>query len=242
MKDLFVPPTPAAAHPQESLLERSASIVRHVAPEDPYHDYRPDSRIEDLRASRLGHRPTPSAPATLSASVMRPALVKQESSNSLAQSRYGSVTSLHSYPEHNPAGHYAPSRPESRILSHASSVSAHSNASSGYTAPTTVSGSENWETYSSASASDAGDLDREADASAGGIDTYYAKLRASQYAQRGAAVLGKRPGTASGYASPRLGMGKKLRGNGETLMEVRGEDGRLEMVRVRESEESWADE
>ena len=119
-------------------------------------------------------------------------------------------------------------------------MSAHSNAS-GYTNPTTVSGSENWETYSSASASDAGDLDRETDAGAGGIDVYYAKLRASQYAQHGA-VLGKRPGTAAGYASPRQGMGKKLRGHGETVMELRGEDGRMEMVRVRESEDGWTDE
>ncbi|KAF2104911.1 hypothetical protein NA57DRAFT_29678 [Rhizodiscina lignyota] len=188
MKDLFIPPTPAASSHQNAQLERSGSIVRHVAPEDPYDDRHPTN---------------------------------------LHHSRYGSVNSFHNYPE--PVA--AASRPESRQISGTSSVSAQSQGS-GYTNPTTVSGSENWETYESAS--EVGDAEPD------GADVYYAKLRASQYAQRvgGSGVLGKRPGTS--YASPRLGPGKKMRG--EEVMEVRGEDGRVELVAVRESEQSWEDE
>lgn len=247
MKDLFIPPTPATSNHHDQHLERSASIVRHVEPDDPYNDRRyerPTSRLESLHSnhsqSYLGHRATPSAPASLSSSVMHPGSRMHSANGSYDypqnphHARYGSVSRFESIPE--PVA--VSSRPESRQISGTSSASAHSQTS-GYTNPTTVSGSENWETYESAS--EIGDADHESEPERNGTETYYAKLRASQYAQRGgnaAAVLGKRPGTS--YASPRLGPGKKLRG--ETVMEVRGDDGRVEMVPVRESEQSWEDE
>jgi protein regulator of cytokinesis 1 len=88
----------------------------------------------------------------------------------------------------------------------------------------TVSGSENWETYDDAS-------EPEPDA----MDAYYAKLRAAR---------GKRFTPDGGYASPRGGQGKKLKGirgvdaGSETLMEAGGG----QLVRVEGSDAGWTDE
>lgn len=226
MKDLFVPPTPQMGNGGlDEYSERSASIVRQVAPEDPYHD----NNERYFQGSRLGHRPTPSAPESLSHAA--------QNSSHLDNSRYGSVAREYAPPAHVPEStsmYSLHSRPDSRVMSNTSSTSAHSYN----TNPTTVSGSENWETYESES--EVGDhYQREShDVNASGVDAYYAKLRASQRGGLGTqGVLGKRPnGIAGGpYASPRPGLGKKMRP--ESIVEVDGE-----AVPLRESEISWEDD
>ncbi|GAB7347115.1 hypothetical protein MBLNU459_g3240t1 [Dothideomycetes sp. NU459] len=141
MKDIFVPPTPTPSSRTDVELERSASIVRHVEPEDVYDDrhslrsprtYQPNGSMSGFNSrapSQLSNYPTP---------VPR-------------------QTPRFDYPS-------APPPPMSRQTSNTSSV---------MTSNSTVSGSENWETYT-----DASENDYEPDSDA--HDPYYAKMRASK--------------------------------------------------------------
>jgi len=132
MKDLFVPPqhTPVNQRHMED-LERSASIIRQTAPEDPYCD-----------SVRSGH---------LSRSGYYPSNTGSTSTRSYASSASSSVENH--YLEHPPQERYyahAPppaSRPQSRQISQQSNTSSNGVAS-------VVSGSENWETFDEGGSAD----------------------------------------------------------------------------------------
>lgn len=165
MKDLFVPPpvTTPSNNAYEFDNERSASIVRHVQPEDVYDDR---SLVSYKQNDRYEYQ----------------------------------------------AAQYAPQVAGSRQISATSS-----------TTNNTVSGSENWETYSDTSGPP------ELDAS-------------EAYLARQAAARGKRYTPEGGYASPRGGQGKKLKGirGVGTVTMIEREDGQL--VRVEGSDAGWTDE
>jgi protein regulator of cytokinesis 1 len=114
------------------------------------------------------------------------------------------------------SGHQYPSHaPPSRQISATSSASAASSVSS-----SAVPRSENWETCSQAEESDEDTQD------------YYGNARAA-YAK-------KRFTPEGGYASPRGGLGKKLKGNRAPVTMMESEGGQL--VRVEGSEAGWTDE
>jgi len=119
MKDLFVPPTPASAGYSEhgANLERSTSVVRHMAPEDPYDD--------------TVHR-------TLKYSTMQPPPRPNYGRSTPSQDSHASSLAPSSRPI---SRQDYPVAPPSRQTSNTSSVN------SGYMAGSAVSGSENWETY-----------------------------------------------------------------------------------------------
>ncbi|KAI9667387.1 MAG: hypothetical protein M1821_000202 [Bathelium mastoideum] len=136
MKDLFVPPTPEPdTTPAEAC--RSASIVRHVDPEDVYDD----------RDHYQNHYPPQSQPprshASSSASSTRPPYYTGSSYSSQAGASSSSVAGAAAY------GTGAGSR----------QISATSLSSAGQAAA--ESGSENWETYDDAS--EAGDWEGQQD-------------------------------------------------------------------------------
>jgi protein regulator of cytokinesis 1 len=121
MKDLFVPPTPTPVNEKENALdvERSASVVRHVEPEDPYDDHYHHRAYQQpqhtLHSSTMGPPPP----------IQRPAYPRSDASYSTNPSR---PLSRSDYPV----------APPSRQISNTSSVMSGASA---------VSGSENWETY-----------------------------------------------------------------------------------------------
>jgi protein regulator of cytokinesis 1 len=175
MKDLFVPPasaTPTLLSRSTAELERSASIVRQIAPEDPYDDLNQRSamsRSAYYHPSSTSHRSVASVASSSSSVENNP-----PSNNHHSSSSHYHNDRLYS---HAPA---PPSRPESR------QISGTSNASS--QAISAASGSENWETL------DEGGSEMEADA----IETYYAKLRAQQHHQ--ALARAKRASPECGWA------------------------------------------
>jgi len=165
MKDLYTqfPPTPTPSHGSVG-SDRSGSIVRHVEPEDVY---------DDNRAQR---NQLPSW-STMSSGVSRP----------------GSVLQHHQYrpSPHMPnsagvstnsgAGHYPSAPPPlSRNISHTSSASVLTAPSAH--ASTTAAASENWESYTDASADEYEDrMDRDAeDRNADARDAYFAKMRSAK--------------------------------------------------------------
>lgn len=202
MKDLFVPP-PTPAYERSALEDpRSASIVRSIAPEDPYsesHYHHDHSRM-----------------------------YQHSFSSSVIQSGH-------------PGLHHAPppSRPESRVMSNGSS------ATTSTTNGTMVSGSENWETYDSAS-----DIEPEADAT----EQYYAKVRAARQNQlesMGMQGYGGPPGSrmikrATPEAfRPTGGIGKKPRMVGGERVEYEYDDGHsVALVRANGSgsHADWEDD
>lgn len=119
MKDLFIPPTPTRGSNNENTLEleRSASVVRHIEPEDPYDDnnYR-----------------------TLKSSSMQPPPRPHYGRSTPSQDSYASSYAPSSRPM---SRQDYPVAPPSRQASNTSSVL------SGSMAGSAVSGSENWETY-----------------------------------------------------------------------------------------------
>lgn len=121
MKDLFVPPTPTYSDHDPFDRERSASVVRHMAPEDPYDEAA--SYRSYLSNSVMGPPPRPSYPR---------ATVSHESFASSISGYSRPVSSRQDYPL----------APPSRQTSNTSSV---------MTGSVTGSGSENWETYTDAS-------------------------------------------------------------------------------------------
>ena len=129
MKDLFVPPTPTPTSDKENALdvERSASVVRHVEPEDPYDD------TSKYRKQQTYQQPNAHA-STMMAPPPRPAYQRAPDSYSTTISQQTSRSN--GYP-------LAPSL-ASRQTSNTSSVMSGS----------AVSGSENWETYTDTSETD----------------------------------------------------------------------------------------
>lgn len=153
MRDLFVPPqahTPNLISRSTADLDRSASVVRQIAPEDPYED-----QAQQAAFSRSAYYyPSSHGRSVASVASSSSSVENHPPTHALQQSLYHNER----YYSHAPP---PPSRPESR------QISAQSNASSQATA---ISGSENWETL------DEGGSEAELDAT----EAYYAKLRAQQ--------------------------------------------------------------
>ena len=168
MKDLFVPPTPTPSGHDEN-VERSASVVRHVEPEDPYY-----TSTHDFKQSVMG----PPPPRTARPDYYRstPSQESYASSHAYAHSTASSVG------RPTPHADY-PNAPPTRQTSNTSSVMSNSQNGS------QVSGSENWETYTDASDTEEQDA----------TDAYYAKVQASQQKMKQQYAPIKRPGTAAGH-------------------------------------------
>ncbi|KAK4553835.1 Microtubule bundling protein [Recurvomyces mirabilis] len=179
MKDLFVPPTPTPVHCNEENyehLERSASVVRHIEPEDPYHEEQQPSRYRTLHSNASSNMGPPPRPAYHRGNP---------SQESYTSSNYTTTSSRPMSRQDYPVA------PPSRQISNTSSTLSGGQNS-------TVSGSENWESYTDASDNE------EADAT----EAYYAKVQAQQ-SQRQQQQYGggsttsfqqqmlKRPGTAT---------------------------------------------
>ncbi|KAK5118902.1 hypothetical protein LTR62_000113 [Meristemomyces frigidus] len=169
MKDLFVPPTPTPVYGNEENyhLERSASIVRHVEPEDPYHVNHNTSTTNYRSPHSSSTMPPPPRPAYSRAHP------SQDSYTTTSSSRSGAMSKTE-YPLAPPS---APSITSSRQTSTTSSVLSAGQRSQ-------ASGSENWESYTDASDTEDADADERA---------YYAR---SKGPQAGYASM-KRPGTAT---------------------------------------------
>ncbi|KAK4546327.1 hypothetical protein LTR36_002004 [Oleoguttula mirabilis] len=132
MKDLFVPPTPVSGNENLPDPERSASVVRHIEPEDPYDDNR-SHRSMHSHASM----PPPPRPHYGRAT---PSQESYTTSTSYAASSHP-MSSMQDYPV----------APPSRQTSNTSSTM------SGGSAPGGASGSENWETYTDTSETEESD-------------------------------------------------------------------------------------
>ena len=117
MKDLFVPPTPTNEKENTLDVERSASVVRHVEPEDPYNDHPNYQRTHQQQNFHASTRTTP---------VLRPQYQRSDASYSTTASR---PLSRQDYPL----------APPSRQTSNTSSVMSGNSSA--------ANGSENWETY-----------------------------------------------------------------------------------------------
>ncbi|KAK5136944.1 hypothetical protein LTR08_001451 [Meristemomyces frigidus] len=214
MKDLFVPPTPTTTGNENFLPdpERSASVVRHIEPEDPYDDnhrsYRP------THSSALSMQPPPRPlssasymqpaprPHSVASYVQPPSRPQYNRAPQSHESSHSTSSVLHHAPPSTTSSRPIssvsayPFAPPSRQTSNTSSVMSGSGSAA-------ASGSENWETYTDTSETD------ETDAS----DAYYAKVKAQQSRQIGGhdeSGTVKRPGTATGYAG-RIGGVKRVR-------------------------------
>jgi protein regulator of cytokinesis 1 len=186
MKDLFAQSmmTPMNNRDLEN-IERSTSLVRHMAPEDVYDDRSGANSQMSSHSymSRSAYNPYPSSHHSSLSADSAVALQSHNSRNGAPPSR--------GYPQHSYDYPMAPpSRPESRQISNTSSVSN----------PSQVSGSENWETYD-----DASEVEPEADAT----DAYYAKVRAAQSTAKRATPEG---GWVPQSHNQNGGIGKKVRG------------------------------
>ncbi|WPG99701.1 Hypothetical protein R9X50_00252000 [Acrodontium crateriforme] len=148
MKDLFSPPTPTIN--KENNFDRSNSIVRQVQPEDPYDDHNryPHQAYQSLSSSTMGPPPRPLS--------NRHDSVQESYSSSTYSSRPMSRSDY-------------PMAPPSRAPSNTSSVMSANSA-----VGSTLSGSENWETYTDNS--DVEDSDA--------TDAYYAKVHAQKLRQQ----------------------------------------------------------
>ncbi|KAI9683144.1 MAG: hypothetical protein M1829_005935 [Trizodia sp. TS-e1964] len=210
MRDLFAPPppgpdiTPMNAYTHRDTNYRTVSAdsttgsVRHVTPEDVYDD-----------RERMSYMHPPSYPEHRAA-----ALSNQHQSHHT----YPSISSNSSvaaqdqrYPQHSHAqGHHQGAG--SRQISNSSSAAA-----------TTISGSENWETYDDAS-------EPEQDAT----EAYYAKLRAAR---------GKRFTPEGGHAlSPQNKKIKGIRGVAGVSHNVVEQGGRMVAVSGSDAGSAWTDE
>ena len=159
MKDLFVPPTPTPTYDQENThdIERSASVVRHVEPEDPYddryhaqsHPYQQQYKQQHMHSSSVMGPPPP---------IQRPNYPRSDASYSTTGTTASRPLSRSDYPL----------APPSRATSNTSSVM--SGGGSVVSGGSGVAGSENWETYTDQSDAE------EADAT----EAYYAKVKAQQ--------------------------------------------------------------
>ncbi|KAF2718869.1 hypothetical protein K431DRAFT_287199 [Polychaeton citri CBS 116435] len=169
MKDLFAPqpPTPtsgpyASNAPNSADMERSASVIRHRSPEDPYFDggrYQSLSQHPtlNLNNSLMGPPPRPNYSRATPSQESHFTSSSYNSSNNSSQWS-GSIS------RHNNSNSIEyPTAPPSRAASQASSL---------YSQPQSqTSGSENWETYT-----DNSDDAEETDAT----EAYYAKVQAQK--------------------------------------------------------------
>lgn len=175
MKDLFMPPTPTTTGGNESQDgERSASVVRHVEPEDPYDDnskYRNDT-YQSLHSSSMQPPPRPH---------YNRATPSQDSHYASSTYSAGTASSRPMSRQDYPVA------PPSRQTSNTSSVMSSNVAAS------QASGSENWETYTDTSEND------EADAT----EAYYARVKQQQLRQQQMTAYNKRPATAMQLAAPK---------------------------------------
>lgn len=137
MKDLFMPPTPTPIGDKENALdiERSASVVRHMEPEDPYDDSKRYAHHAYAQQQQTFHSSTNMGPPP-----SRPAYPRSDASYTTNTTSSSRPLSRQDYPV----------APPSRQASNTSSV-----MSAG--ASSAVSGSENWETYTDTSENDEAD-------------------------------------------------------------------------------------
>jgi protein regulator of cytokinesis 1 len=250
MKDLFSQSTigeRTTPLPNTVLSENmpSSSIVRHVAPEDVYDD-RED---RTLTASQFHHHHSHSASASsFSQSTYYPNAHPQhhshhQSISSLSNSSFPSRppstnpttfnTSIttSSYPRSNPYGPAPPTRQTSNTSTASSTISSNPGSQ--------ISGSENWETYSSASSAGEPETDVRDTAA------YYARLRAQQgnFAVPQQQHHGKRMAADGGWNSPghlAAPAGKRVKGlmgPSSQSRYVSAEGGQVEG-----SEAGWTDE
>ncbi|KAK0778122.1 Microtubule bundling protein [Friedmanniomyces endolithicus] len=170
MRDLFVPPTPTSSngHHDTLHLERSASVVRHIEPEDPYSDEPTSYRTPQLSSMRPPPRP-----------AYGRATPSQESFASSSYAPSSRPISRQDYPV----------APPSRATSNTSSINSIGQKSD------TVSGSENWETYST-DHSDNEDADA-ADAYYAKVRAQQSRQQQQQKQHPAAVQQLKRPGTAT---------------------------------------------
>lgn len=170
MKDLFLPPTPTRHSNQENGIDlgRSSSVVRHVAPEDPYDDSR--YRSNNYQST---HCSGPNQHDLRSVDSYARSVGSFASQARSADSFASNGSQLISRQAH-PSRGYPIAPAYSRQTSNTSSIMSGSVINSG---------SENWETYTENSE----DAD-EADAT----EAYYAKVEAQQMRP-----TNKRPGTAN---------------------------------------------
>ncbi|KAK5117807.1 hypothetical protein LTR85_008782 [Meristemomyces frigidus] len=182
MKDLFIPPTPTSSN--ENFLpnlERSASVVRHIEPEDPYDDTR------SYRSLQSNSSMAPPRPQYGRATPSQESYASSYAPSHAPSSR--PMSSMHAYPV----------APPSRQTSNTSSVM------SGGSAPGGASGSENWETYTDTSETEEADATDAyyAKVKAQQLRQNQQQQQAMQYQQL------KRPGTATGYGQ--AGTTKRVR-------------------------------
>jgi protein regulator of cytokinesis 1 len=219
MRDLFVPPveqTPVQ-HFRSASVE-SMGGVRHVEPEDVYDDRassRPVSVYDHRPASAYDMRPTP-----------RHGTYSSSTHSTHADERFSQVP-IYPYQYHHLEQHPAPG-PPSRQLSNTSHATA--------TTSTTVSGSENWETYDDAS-------EPEQDAT----DAYYAKLRAARgkREQPYEYVAHQPGGVAGGTLKKQKGFPPPhhiLAGHGHAMVMEGGDPHAGQTRIVSGSETGWTDE
>ena len=129
MKDLFIPPTPTPTSDKENVgdMERSASVVRHCEPEDPYDD---SAKYRGYQNQTL-HSSTMGPPSQRSAYPRSDASYSTNSSRPLSRQDY-------------------PLAPPSRQTSNTSSVASAATGS-------VASGNENWESYTDTSETEEAD-------------------------------------------------------------------------------------
>ncbi|TID18970.1 putative microtubule associated protein [Venturia nashicola] len=202
-------------------VERSASIIRQMAPEDPYYD-RSGAASQASHSSRQSQFSQSSRPAY---SSHHSSYSTDSGATHLSSQQNGGYPGTRRHPNGLPHFDYPkapPSRPESR------QISGNSTAST-TTASSVQTGSENWETYD-----DVSEVEAENDAT----DAYYAKVRAAQ-----SRSFNKRSTPEGGWQSAQghhQRIGKKVRGPtpnaGREVMMVEDSG---EVVRGRES---WSDE
>lgn len=229
MKDLFASTRAATPdlHPASGENNFSTSIIRHMDPEDVY-----DDRESRHAYSRSQHYPEHNMHASRIGSTY---------SDSSSNTAFTSSTTRTGNP--NPYSMAPPvSRPNSRQISSVSS----STISSQQTAPTVVSGSENWETFSEEGSEPGGySLNHVAQHNIYTADDAYHMKMQTQHHGFSQSTSGKRPLPDTAFmAQQRMMAGKKPRGlmpppaaRGEL---VNGHGARI--LSAEGSEAAWTDE
>ncbi|KAF1981247.1 hypothetical protein K402DRAFT_398686 [Aulographum hederae CBS 113979] len=231
MQNLFNTPTPSSVHGDAD--QRSASIVRHVDPEDVYDD-RTESRMGQYSHSYQQHpRMNPQGYSTIRGNPYAQQQQQEQDHPQYAYNneRYRSAEPASShYADHAERNPYSMSTSKSgSSLAGSRQISATSSTGTAATAQTGVtntSGSENWETYTE------GSDEPEQDAT----DAYYAKVRMAESRSRT-----KRATPEDGYDARTLEAPKRPRGIpgvGEMRVEVNGAGARV----ISGSECGWTDD
>ncbi|KLJ13383.1 hypothetical protein EMPG_11672 [Blastomyces silverae] len=192
-----------------SVLSLSNSYVRSITPEDVYDDRNQRSYLSSSMSHyRPGSSHSMAQPFNPAASVQNLNYYNHQRQQSQPQPQHQPKPYLQQPHQHEPMG--PPPRPASRQISNTSTIQ------------TATSGSENWETYDSAS-------EPEIDAT----DVYYAKLRATQ---------GKWLGPDLHNGSTDSLAGKKAKGIRGVGMEEQYIEGNGQVMRVAGSDAGWTDD